>query len=498
MRSRAVAVSCALLVMSANVARSKDLRHMTGRSEDRGHMTGRSEDSAQGASAPRAWDERRIPLPRVGSAMAYVPHAPTPHVVLLVSGGAGWDSKMTALAHRIADQAIVVGISYPALKRTVARESGCWYVASDFEIMSHAAQKTLRLSQYHAPILVGYAEGAAIVYAALAGGPATTFAGGVSAAFCPIVAFKRDICAGDAWTPDYDDRKHVNTLPPKRTLPKDWYVLQGSSNRECAPDAASRFVAGIPKAHLANGDALLTSLQDLWTEKEVKPPAAQPRSATTRELEDELQRLQLPLEFRWPSSSLSALLLFFSGDGGWASLDEEVAERLVSQGVGVVGVSSLRYFWQAKPSAQVAGDIRRLTTVLARAAKPMFAGGFSFGAEVVPVALAEWTPMERRGLAGLVLIAPGPSASFEIDPLDWVRKPQPNAATRVDAAVRADAVSTLCLSGADEDDSPCSALTAAAGVRAVQLPGSHHFNSNYSAVGQIVAEFIRASSEKRP
>ena len=446
---------------------------------------------------PRAWDEKRIGLPRVGSGIAFVPHAPTPHVVLMLSGGSGWDKTMNETARRIASQAVVIGLSYPALKRSAERESGCWYVASDFEIISHAAQKVLRLPQYHAPILVGFGDGAAVVYAAMAGGPATTFAGVMSAGFCPTIAVKRDICSGDTWSPEYDDAKKIDRLPPAKALPKDWYVLEGAANKACAPDVARQFAAAVPKAHVANMDAFERSLQDLWTEKEVKPPAAQPRSATTRELEDELQRLQLPLEFRWPAQ-VSGLLLFFSGDGGWASLDEEMAEHLVTRGIGVVGVSSLRYFWQAKTPTQVGGDIRRLTAILARAARPVFAGGFSFGAEVVPVALTNWAPVERRSLSGLVLIAPGPSASFEIDPLDWIRRPQENPETRVTTAVRALAVPTLCLAGADEEDSPCPALANAPGVQTVRLPGSHHFNSNYSAVAETVAQFIRTMSERRP
>ncbi len=349
MRTRVVAASWMVAIFVAASGRPEELRHTSS-----GHRAGAPPQSPP--ATQRAWDERRIPLPRTGTAMAYVPRAPTPHVVLLVSGASGWDAQMVDVARRLATQTIVVGISYPALKRTVGRESGCWYVASDFEIMSHSAQKTLKLPQYHAPVLVGYAEGAAIVYAAMAGGPATTFAGAISAGFCPTVSIKRDICAGDAWTPEYDERKHIDTLPPLKTLPKDWYVLEGVPNNSCSPTAARQFVVGLPKAHVANASDLMAALQDLWTEKEIKPPAAQPKSATTRELEDELQRLQLPLEYRWPASPLSALLLFFSGDGGWASLDEEVAEHLVSQGIGVIGVSSLRYFWQAKPP--VAGGRR--------------------------------------------------------------------------------------------------------------------------------------------
>jgi type IV secretory pathway VirJ component len=411
------------------------------------------------------------------------------------------------MARRIAaQQAIVIGVSYPALKRGSAREGGCWYAASDLELISHAAQKTLNLPQYHPPVLVGYASGATLVYAALANTPAVTFAGGVSMGFCPTLA-AREICSGDEWSPEYDEVKHVNHLPPAKELPKEWHVILGAEDRVCPAVAVRRFTAGITNAHLADltstaGGVLLearygpgvdTALLRLWTEKEVKPPAAQPRSATTKELEDELQRLQLPLEFRWPSQ-LSSLLLFFSGDGGWASLDEGTAEDLVTRGIGVVGVSSLRYFWNTKTPAQVASDIRRLVTVLARSRHPIFAGGFSFGAEIVPVALREWTPADRQMLSGLTLVGPGLSASFEIDPLDWVRTPRENPETRVAAAVRTIGLPAMCLAGTEEEDTPCPSLAGVPGVRVVRLPGSHHFDSDYAAVADAIYQFIRSSS----
>jgi type IV secretory pathway VirJ component len=456
----------------------------------------------------RTWDEKVIPLPLVRTGTAYVPRAPTPHIVLFISGDGGWNAGVVDMARRIAaQQAVVIGISYPALKRSAARESGCWYVASDLELISHAAQKALKLPQYHPPVLVGYSSGASLVYAALANTPAVTFAGGISLGFCPELEVPREVCSGDQWSPDYDYRKKVNTLPPTKALPKDWFVLQGVQDQVCSIDSVRRFVAGMPKAHLSAiegtghgfskpqhwGEPFDNALHDLWTEKEVKPPAAQPRSATTQELEDELQRLQLPLEYRWPAQ-LSALLLFFSGDGGWASLDEELAEQLVTHGVGVVGLSSLRYFWNAKPPAQVAADLRRLAITLVRAQRPVFAGGFSFGAEVVPVALREWSAADRRMLAGLVLVGPGVSASFEIDPLDWVRTPEENPATRVADAVRADVLPTLCLAGTEEENTPCPSLAGVPGVRIVRLPGSHHFNSDYTAVGDAVNQFIRATA----
>jgi type IV secretory pathway VirJ component len=469
------------------------------------------------APAPtRAWDERPVVLPLVGRSTAYVPRTSTSHVVLFISGDGGWNAGVVDMARRIAAQgAIVIGISYLALRRSASRESGCWYVASDLELISHAAQKALNLPQYQPPVLVGYSSGASLVYAALANTPAVTFSGGLSLGFCPSVDIGREICSGDTWSPQYDEKKHVNRLPPMSppgALPKDWYVLQGEQDKVCPIDVIRKFVAGMPKAHMTEventghgfskpehwGPAFDRALRDLWTEKEIKPPAAQPRSATTRELEDELQKLQLPLEFRWPVQ-LSSLLVFFSGDGGWASLDEEASEQLVVHGVGVVGVSSLRYFWNSKAPAQVAADIHRIVAALGRAARPIFAGGFSFGAEVVPVALREWPAADRHLLTGLVLIAPSGSASFEINPLDWIRQPPENPATRVAPAIREMALPTLCVAGTEEEDSPCPALGSLPFVRVARLSGSHHFNGDYAAVAETVHQFIRSTTtDRRP
>ena len=54
---------------------------------------------------------------------------------------------------------------------------------------------------------------------------------------------------------------------------------------------------------------------------------------------------------------------------------------------------------------------------------PVWLGGYSFGAEMAPVTLARMPPSARDGVAVLILLAPSPSASFRVDPLDWVRTP---------------------------------------------------------------------------
>jgi type IV secretory pathway VirJ component len=452
----------------------------------------------------RAFDERRLDLPIVGASTVYVPRTPTSRVVLFLSGDGGWNLGVVDMARRMASEAIVVGVSVPALVRAAARATGCWYPAGDLETLAHAAEKRLGLPDYHAPVLVGYSSGATLVYAALTPAPPNTFGGGISLGFCADLDLARPVCRASGWSPQYDPLKHLSWLPRVTALPRPWYVLHGTQDQVCPPADARRFTDGMANAHLVEiggtghgfsrparwGPSFDAALAAIWKADE---PVARPRpqSLTLAAIEGRLDKLGLPLEYRWPAHEPIAYVIFFSGDGGWAALDEAVASNLAARGIAVVGVSSLRYFWRAKTPAQV-GDLLR--SLVAALGKPVFAGGYSFGAEVVPVALREARSSGRVAVNGLVLVGPGPSASFEIDPLDWVRAPATNSATRVGTAVRETGLPTLCVMGADEEDSGCHSLGNAALVRVETLPGAHHFDGRYSAVAGLIASFVESGS----
>src|SRR5207247_11421029 len=77
--------------------------------------------TAHAQPAPRTWDEKPISLPLVRTGVAYVPHTQTSHVVLFISGDAGWNAGVVEMAQRIAaQQHVVIGIAYPGLIRAGA------------------------------------------------------------------------------------------------------------------------------------------------------------------------------------------------------------------------------------------------------------------------------------------------------------------------------------------------------------------------------------------
>ncbi len=470
-------------------------------------------DARAHATTPQSateWDERTLELPFVGRSVAYVPKTKASGVVLFISGDGGWNLGVVDMARRLASHLVVIGVSLPALRRdAVENPDTCWYPAGDLEELSHAAQRLLNIPEYHPPILVGYSSGATLVYAALAAAPPGTFAGAVSLGFCRDLDVRREVCPDDRWRPEYDAKKGVNWLPPQPKLRADWYVIHGVQDQVCSPAEVDTFVKSTGRGHLTLaektghgfgrpaqwGQAFDEAVTALVRAAAI-PERVVPAPASMQQIEGELDKLGLPLEFRWPGEP-TAFVLFLSGDGGWASLDQTIAEHLASKGIGVVGLNSLRYFWKSKPPEQVAADLRRIVSVLVTRQKPVYIGGYSFGAEAGTLALARGDPTLRSEVAGLLLIAPGSSASFEIDPLDWIRSPKNDPAARVAPAVAEMNLPTLCVAGEEDEDTACRQMRAGEHTEIVRLPGSHHFKGDYEAVGRALDAFITARGRPR-
>jgi type IV secretory pathway VirJ component len=198
----------------------------------------------------------------------------------------------------------------------------------------------------------------------------------------------------------------------------------------------------------------------------------------------QLGDLDLPLEVLWPESP-KAVVIFVSGDGGWAELDASVARGLSQREIAVVGWNALRYFWSEKKPERLASDLARVRAAIPRDL-PVFAGGYSFGAEVVPVVAPRILP----DLAGLVLVAPGRWATFEVSPLDWLMSSTAPTEHPVHDAIAAVAPKpVLCLVPSEDGDTGCP-KSEAEGYERGELPGGHHFGGAYEELAGRIASFV--------
>ena len=194
-------------------------------------------------------------------------------------------------------------------------------------------------------------------------------------------------------------------------------------------------------------------------------------------------------------SKLMAILL--SGDGGWRDLDKTIAEDLQRQGVPVVGLDTLRYFWSKKTPQQTADVVAALirTFMTKWHADKVALVGYSFGADVMPFAYNLLPPSLRDHVVLISLLGLSKSADFEISVRGWLGEPPGSDALPVlPQATKIPAHLIQCFYGQDETDTACPAL-ADRGAETFRRNGAHHYDGNYGALADaILAGFKKRAS----
>ncbi|QXH34663.1 virulence factor family protein [Pseudomonas muyukensis] len=188
--------------------------------------------------------------------------------------------------------------------------------------------------------------------------------------------------------------------------------------------------------------------------------------------------------------------LFLSGDGGWRDLDRDVAGEMAKLGFPVVGIDTLRYYWQHKTPEQSAADLSELMQHYRQkwGTKRFVLTGYSFGADVLPAIYNRLPAEDQKRIDAVILLAFARSGSFEIEVEGWLGKEGQEAPTGPEMA-KLPAAKVVCIYGVEEtDESGCTDKTAV-GER-MKLPGGHHFDENYPALAKRLIDEIETRQGK--
>jgi type IV secretory pathway VirJ component len=190
-----------------------------------------------------------------------------------------------------------------------------------------------------------------------------------------------------------------------------------------------------------------------------------------------------------PPSDTFAIIL--SGDGGWAGLDKDVAAALAANGISVVGLDSLRYFWTARTPEGLAADVERMIRyyLTALGKQRVVLIGYSQGADVLPFAVNRLTAATRSHVALAAVMGMSEHALFEFHVTSWISDDNSGPATlpEVEKIV---GTPVLCIYGAEESDSLCPKLDPHK-VTIVKLKGGHHFDGNYDGLARMILASAR-------
>lgn len=421
----------------------------------------------------------------MGEVAYLVPGGEPNNVIFLLSGGTGWNTELDQIAQAWQNKgAAVLKVPLPGYLDALRNsDDGCHYLISDIEDTSHRLQASLNTQRYHTPILVGTGMGATLAYAALAQSPAATIAGAASDGAPSPVDTKVPLCPGALSTAAPDGGF---TYAPMLNLNGWWRLLPAKGQRA----SAQKFINGMTTAELvaAPSNATLTQRLD-----QLLQPAFVAAAAGGAALKS-LPLVELPVK-----NQGDLMAVIWSGDGGWRDLDKTIGERLQKQGIPVVGIDSLRYFWREKTPEQVSMDLAGILHHYQKEwERPrVILIGYSFGADVMPFAVNHLPEDLQPHIVRIALLGLAHNAVFGIHVGDrLLRRTSKDELPVLPEIEKLDLRKVQCFYGAGETDTACTASIFDHAER-IETQGGHHFDGNYEALAQRILRDVRPSEQRQ-
>ena len=421
------------------------------------------------------------------------------HVVLFISGDGGWNLGVVDMARSLAElDSMVVGIDITHYVQELNNGSEkCSYGAAHFEGLSQYLQKKMEFPRYIPPVLVGYSSGATMVYATLAQTPPNTFAGGISLGFCPDLKTVHPFCKGSGALTATTDPKLGFIYQTVDNLPSPWAVLQGDQDQVCSTPDTKVFVGKVGNSQLielptvGHGFSVEKNWMPQFKDAFQKITSAQQSSSEPTPSPTEVS--DLPLVELTVKGTSDTMAIIVSGDGGWAGIDKQIGETLNTDGIPVVGLNSLQYFWDKKSPDISGADLTRILTYYGKAwnAKSFILVGYSQGADALPFMVNRLPTDLKAQVSSVALLGLEADVNFEFHVADWLTSNGGDFKV-VPEVERLRGMNVVCIYGSDEDDSACKMLDKTV-ADVVELSGGHHFGGDYQALAKIILDHSKSS-----
>lgn len=406
--------------------------------------------------------------------------------VFLISDAYGWTNADEERARAlVAKGAAVVGIDFKEyLKALEADDDDCIYMISDIESLSQQIQRTAGTSSYRQPILTGIGKGGTLALAMIAQSPVSTVRDALAVDPKAGLPLEKILC-----TPATKDKVDGETV----------YGLTDG------PLPAPVSVLFTPAADQKGRDHV-NALVKLHPDIDVTDVTDKADDILTQTLSDQIDAagdtdspLGLPIKVLETSPVMDTMAVIYSGDGGWRDLDEEVGGALQKQGIPVIGVDALRYFWKEKQPQEVASDLGRIIDTYRKQWKVrnVVLIGYSFGADIIPATYNLLPERAKSHVVQLSLLGLSTEVDFEISVQGWLGVAgEGKGGKTVDDIAKIDPKLVQCVYGTEEEDEdPCPGLKAK-GVETIAIEGGHHFDEDYEALAKRIVTSLKTRLPK--
>jgi type IV secretory pathway VirJ component len=201
------------------------------------------------------------------------------------------------------------------------------------------------------------------------------------------------------------------------------------------------------------------------------------------------QKTSLPLSLYSSTDTTKPIIFYISGDGGFNKFSTSFMQTLNKQGYAVIGLNAKDYFWTQKKPKEAASAIEAAIDESNKQWKRnnIVMIGYSFGADVAPFMLTNFSPALAPKVSRLILLSPSPKTDFEIhvmQMLGWGKSSGESVPTEINKVTKP----VIFIVGDDEKEFPFSQLTIK-NKQVIKMPGGHHYDGDVNALTkQIVAQ----------
>ncbi len=342
----------------------------------------------------------------------------------------------------------------------------CKVIGGEIERLDQSLQNTLKFSAFIKPYIIGVGKGAILSFIAQMQSP-DRFQGSFSNQVCGLSEFPYCETSNFVYKEIAEEQYGLQLLEDK----KEWQNVFASFSQGCSNPSDIKLLNGV---------------------KELESPLAQ--------LEEMLDDSSDPEEsqsvYELFSEKSGPLVIFVSGDGGWAGIDQETGAVLQEKGNNVLGVNALKYFWDKKTPQETSDYIRDLIAdySVKWGESKIVLLGYSLGANAVPLIYNGLPASLQQKVSSVVLLAPEESTDLEVHITDWIgidTTPE-DLIQLLPEIKKIPEHKILCIKGEEEEAGACDKLDFSKN-KVVTLPGGHHFDGDYQKLGSIIADFIKTA-----
>ncbi|HEY0275776.1 MAG TPA: AcvB/VirJ family lysyl-phosphatidylglycerol hydrolase [Paenirhodobacter sp.] len=442
--------------------------------------------------APGAWAQTAtdVQVPPAGFDTGTIidPHVYRPTgqprgVVFLISDTQGWaeadDTQAKAL---VARGMAVVGLDLPNYLKGLEKhpdDDDCAYAISDIEELSKRLQAGGE-GDYQLPLIAGRGDGGGMAVAFAAQTPASTIAATVAVDPSAGIALQAPLCT-EAPRQTVGTRSVYGLMPNELNEPVN-VIFTGA----VTPDARDHITA------LAKDYPGVTVTTATGTAADVLATAL---STQLNAIDKAEGPLDLPItEMAVPKPALDTMAIIYSGDGGWRDIDREVGEALQKAGVPVIGVDSLRYFWNERKPQEAADNLSRIMRHYQTewGVKHVVLIGYSFGADVLPNSYALLPAQDQASVALLTLMGLSHNRDYVIHVSGWLGMSSGSDSDPTKDLLKVPAKMVQCIYGKDDDEDACHDLSADRGYEMIGLSGGHHFDDDYQTLADHILTGLKS------